>query len=305
MRHRRSLESGLGEPPVKVGVVDIGTNSMRLLITSADQEIGRWEDVTGLGKGVDQTGLLGEKGILRSLEAFVRFGTLMDREGVVVRKAIATSASRDAANRDEFFDRAESALGVRPTLIDGVVEARYAYRGAAGSQGHPGVMVSDIGGGSTEFVTDSDSVSIDIGSVRLTDRVLGPHPVAEERLVAARDHVDGLFATVGLEASSVIGVAGTWTSLSALSQSLDRAEKTGIHGSLLPSVAITDVIRSLAPMSLQDIEEIPSLHPNRAPVILAGAIVAERVLSRLGLGAAKISERDTLDGVAQELLALL
>lgn len=304
MRQRWGVEPRVGGESLKVGVVDIGTNSMRLLITSQSGEVGRWVRVTGLGRGVDESGVLSDEGITRSMEAFAEFGRHLDEERVGVRKAIATSASRDAANREEFFDQVEGAIGVRPTLISGVQEARYAFQGAVGIGG-AGVLVSDIGGGSTEFVTASDSVSVDIGSVRLTDRILGSHPIPIGRVENARAHVSKLFAAVGLETTEVVGVAGTWTSLSAIVLKLIQYDRELVHGAVIALGDLSSAIDSLAPTSLQDVESIPSLDPKRAPVIVAGAIVAEQVLKHLGVDRAKISERDTLDGVAEELLALL
>jgi exopolyphosphatase/guanosine-5'-triphosphate,3'-diphosphate pyrophosphatase len=294
----------LGGAALKVGVVDIGTNSMRLLITSPGGEIGRWVRVTGLGRGVDKTGVLSDDGMERSMAAFAEFGHHLDTEQVGVRKAIATSASRDATNREEFFDQVETAIGVRPTLISGDDEARYAFRGAVGDTGD-GTLVSDIGGGSTEFVSASDSISVDIGSVRLTDRILGTHPISRSRLENARSHVRELFAGVAFQPVEVIGVAGTWTSLSAITLKLDEYDPEVVHGSVVSRADLSTAVDYLAAMSLPDVEKIPSLDRKRAPVIVAGAIVAEQVLSHLGVDRAKISERDTLDGVAEELLALL
>jgi exopolyphosphatase / guanosine-5'-triphosphate,3'-diphosphate pyrophosphatase len=166
-------------------------------------------------------------------------------------------------------------------------------------------LVSDIGGGSTEFVTSADSISIDIGSVRLTDRLLGESPAPASRVAEARLQVSEMFQIVDLFAREVVGVAGTWTSLSALTQDLARYEREVVHGSTVSLSALSALVDSLAQKSLGEIEAIPSLDPKRAPVILAGAIIAEGALRHLGLEQAKISERDTLDGVAGELLALL
>ena len=161
----------MGESPVKVGVVDIGTNTMRLLVTDGEHEDGRWVEVTGLGVGVDESGALSDEAITRTISVFDRYGAIMADSAVDKRLAIATSASRDAANREEFFDRAEQALGVRPHLISGSQEARYAYSGAIQNIGGTSdIVVTDIGGGSTEFVTAGTARSVDIGSVRLTDR---------------------------------------------------------------------------------------------------------------------------------------
>lgn len=289
---------------MNVGVVDIGTNSMRLLITSAEEEVGRWVEVTGLGRGVDQTGHLDVEAMARSLDVFQTFADLMAAHDVVKRTAIATSASRDAANREEFFDQAEEVLGVRPTLISGESEARYAFRGAIGDADAPGVVVSDIGGGSTEFVTAGQTVSIDIGSVRLTDRLLDARPAHSEDLNRARDHVARLFSPVDLGATNAVGVAGTWTSLAAVVQKLDVYDREKVHGYRLGLEDLMATIDYLAALTMEETETIPALDPKRAPVILSGAVVAEAVLRSLRLDEAKISERDTLDGVADELLNL-
>ncbi len=291
---------------MNVGVVDIGTNSMRLLITSPESEIGRWVEVTGLGVGVDRIRRLDPNAMERTLEVFADFGELMTDNDVVRRRAIATSASRDAENREEFFDRAQVALGIRPVLISGEEEGRYAFNGAVGVEfGTCDPTVSDIGGGSTEFVDRSRTFSVDIGSVRLTEQVLPDRPASNDQVRTARSVVADLFQDVDLEPDLVIGVAGTWTSLAAMAQDLERYEPRRVHGYVIRLRRLEAMIESLAGLTMTQTEAIPSLDPKRAPVILAGAIVAETVLNHLGLDEAKVSERDTLDGVASELLALL
>lgn len=291
---------------MKVGVVDIGTNSMRLLITDGLEDEDRWVEVTGLGVGVDKTGELSDAAIERTIEVLDRFGAEMLRHGVSRTLAIATSASRDAANRDEFFDRAEQVLGVRPTLIDGDSEARFAYSGAVGDDdGDTGVVVSDIGGGSTEIVTGASSVSIDIGSVRLTERFLHDRPASVSQLADGIGHVAGLFEAVEVpEVSRHIGVAGTWTSIAAIAQDLSRYEPQRVHGYVLADDALDDVTERLRGLTIEETAAIPSLDPARAPVILAGAVIATLVSETLGTTETHISERDTLDGAAIELLAL-
>ncbi|MGB7858946.1 MAG: Ppx/GppA phosphatase family protein [Acidimicrobiia bacterium] len=291
---------------MKVGVVDIGTNSMRLLITDGLEDERRWVEVTGLGAGVDKTGELSDAAIERTIEVLGRFGAEMSRRGVSRTLAIATSASRDAANRNEFFDRAEQALGVRPTLIDGDSEARFAYSGAVGNDdGDFGVVVSDIGGGSTEIVTGESSVSIDIGSVRLTERFLPDRPASVSQLADAIGHVAGLFEGVDFaKVSRHIGVAGTWTSIAAIAQDLSRYEPQKVHGYVLADDALDDVTERLRGLTIEETAAIPSLDPARAPVILAGAVIATLVSETLGTTETHISERDTLDGAAMELLAL-
>jgi len=290
---------------VRVGVVDIGTNSMRLLVTDGTEEVGRWVEVTGLGRGVDRTGTLSPDRIEESVAALARFGAEMNRAEVGKRAAIATSASRDAANREEFFDLAESALGVRPRLITGVEEARLAFAGAT-SQVHVAspIIVSDIGGGSTEFVRAGGEASYEIGSVRLTERSIPTRPAPSTEMKRARALVAGLFSEVDLQAGTLIGVAGTWTSLAAVAQDLPEYSTDRVHGHRLSRDALADTIDLLASKSLAETAAIAALDPKRAPVILGGALVAEGVMDILDVDEVVVSEHDTLDGVAMELLAI-
>ena len=287
---------------MKVGAVDIGTNSMRLLVVEDGRKLGRWVQVTGLGIGVDSTGRLSDEPMARSIAALRRFGEVMDSHDVVRRAAIATSASRDASNREQFFDAVEDVIGVRPTLIGGDEEARFAYAGA--TQHFPApepVLVSDIGGGSTEFVTAGEAVSIDIGSVRLTERALPDRPASPAQLKEAREHVAGLFA--GLDfgpVATLIGVAGTWTEIPVLVRG-PGAER---DGAVLTSTEVTAVVERLAGLRVDETAAIPGFNPGRAPVILGGVVVAEAVLRTLGMSEVTISIRDTMDGVAATLLAL-
>ncbi len=290
---------------MKVAAVDIGTNSMRLLIMDGAREVGRWVEVTGLGRGVDRTGALAPEGIEDSLAALARFGATMGKQEVERRMAIATSASRDASNREVFFDLASSALGVRPILISGEEEARLAFAGATtGVTLKPPIVVSDIGGGSTEFVTAEGGVSIDIGSVRLTERVIPSRPAPIAELEGARALVADLFLDIDLEVGTLVGVAGTWTSLAAIAQNLPGYSRDLVQGHRMGRDELASVIDSLAGKSVQETADIPSLDPKRAPVILAGALVAMGVMESLEVDEAVVSEHDTLDGVAMELLAL-
>ena len=287
-----------------VAAVDIGTNSMRMLIVGGGSEIGRWERVTGLGRGVDRTGRLSGEAIEMTLPVLAEYGRLMERHGVSLRRAIATSASRDAANREEFFDLAEAALGVRPTLISGEEEARLAYNGATGWYRGPGpVLVSDIGGGSTEFVTADRGVSIDIGSVRLTERALPDRPATAAQLETARAMLADLFAGIDVgNVGTLIGVAGTWTELPSLSRRLHFSTDT--HGMTVAGGEVTEVVVMLAELSIDQTRELGTVDPARAPMILGGAMVAEAVMNVAGVDGAVVSAQDTLDGVVADLLAL-
>ena len=289
---------------MRVAAVDIGTNSMRLLITDGTGEVGRWERVTGLGRGVDRDGRLAEDAIARTLEALAEYGALMEANDVFRRKAIATSASRDAANREDFFDRAEAALGVRPVLISGHQEARFAYTGATGWYRGPGpVLVSDIGGGSTEFVTAEGAVSIDIGSVRLTERALPDRPATPGQVTAAAEHVRSLFAPVEVgSVGTLIGVAGTWTEIPSIARGLPAATDT--HGMTVTRHDIASAVESLSALTIDEAAALGTFNPQRAPTMLGGLIVAGVVMERVGATEALVSRRDTLDGVATELLGV-
>ncbi len=288
--------------------VDIGTNSMRLLLVSDDGgEVGRWARVTGLGKGLDASGRLSEEAIERTVAVLADYGRLVAEHGANRFRAVATSASRDAANRDHFFDRAETALGFRPEVIPGEEEARLSYLGAtSGLDGGAPYVVVDIGGGSTEFVWQEDGTvngrSIDIGSVRLTDRLLGTRPVDFAGLEAACRHVEDLFTAVAVPpATTVIGVAGTWTSLAAIAQDLAEYDRAKVHGWPLGRPEVERLIGLFASQSIEETARIPALDPARAPVILAGTVIARETMRHLGTLEVVVSEHDLLDGVIASL----
>jgi exopolyphosphatase/guanosine-5'-triphosphate,3'-diphosphate pyrophosphatase len=290
--------------------VDIGTNSMRVLVVDDDGvERHREARVTGLGRGVDRAGRLSEDAVDRTLAVLSDYGALMRAAGVDRVRAVATSATRDAANRDEFLNAAEHALGVRPETISGLEEAGLAFVGATeGITAERPHLVVDIGGGSTEFVRrDGDrltAVSVDIGSVRLTDRMLSDRPVAFDQLEAAMRHVESLFVEeVGDVPSvgTVIGVAGTWTSLAAITLGLPAYDRDVVHHSILERLQLDRLVERLAGMSIEETAKIPSLDPARAPVILSGAVVAREAMRLLGVSSVLVSEHDLLDGIVAAL----
>ena len=283
-------------------MVDIGTNSMRMLITDGVDELGRWEEVTGLGRGVDATRRLSEEAMARTVTALEKFGEIMDSQEVATRAAMATSASREASNREDFFDRAEQALGTRPRLIDGAVEARYAYAGATRRWTGPRPwVVSDIGGGSTEFVTEDFEISIDIGSVRLTERWFGERPVSGKRVNEARAEVLAMFqGAIKTEVGSLLGVGGSWTEVGGLVGGAER----DVDMAAVTLEEVSQMVMDLAGMTVEKTAQLPTLNPARAETILGGVLVAEVVMQTLGVEVATQSIADTLDGLAGELLAL-
>lgn len=281
--------------------IDIGTNSMRLLVVDDEgADLVRVARVTGLGRGVDASRRLDGVAVQRTLGVFEEFAALCDTHGADRRRAVATSAARDAENRKEFLDRSEAVLGVRPEVISGTEEAELAYTGAAeGREGRH--IVVDIGGGSTEFVYRSDrieAVSIDIGSVRLTDRLLPDRPVSYDVVETAIEHVEGLFAGVDLPGgAAVIGVAGTWTSLAAISLERDGS----VHDVVIDRLTADRLVVGLAGLTVEETAALPGLDPARAPVILAGAVIARETMRHLDVTVVTVSERDLLDGIVAGL----
>lgn len=286
--------------------MDIGTNSMRLLVTDGYEESGRWVEVTGLGKGVDASGNLGEDAVDRTIEVLQRFGETMDREAVERRAAMATSATRDATNREAFLERAELVLGVRPEVISGGREGILAFDGATTDfLVEEPVRVSDVGGGSTEVVMYDEGLSIQMGSVRLTDRMSSVYPLPDADYEEAMSLARSAFQEFDFgDVATHIGVAGTWTSLAAIAQRLPEYDPAKVHGYWLDTLDLDGVVDLLCDMTFEEIEAIPSLDPKRAPVIRAGAMVAHAVVGALGVDTTLISVKDTLDGLAMELLGL-
>lgn len=276
---------------------------MRLLITDGIHEVGRWVEVTGLGRGVDTSGRLGDEEMERTIAVLERFGRTMDDHDVDRRGAIATSATRDASNRVEFMDRATASLGVSPEVLEGEREGELAYSGATADLGEGRYVVSDIGGGSTEFVTMEGAVSIDIGSVRLSDRILSDRPPSSEQMELAREHVMELFSSIDVS-GELIGVAGSWTNLAGMDLELPAYDRETIHLHEVSRESVATITERLAAMTVEETEAIPSLDPGRAPMILAGVVVAGCVMDVLDASHVIVSERDSLDGLATELLGL-
>lgn len=283
--------------------VDIGTNSMRLLIVDdAGVEVTRIQRVTGLGRGVDAAGRFDPEAVRRTIEVLEEFGQAM--KSVPAKRAVATSASRDASDREGFLDLAEQALGIRPEVIPGTEEAALAYAGAtAGMLGD--LMVVDIGGGSTEFVwregEELKASSFDVGSVRLTERHLQFRPAPFDAVEAAARSCQDAFEPVGALRGrfEAIGVAGTWTSLAAIV--LESADRSAIHGFRLDRIGVDRLVGRLSSLTIADTAALAGLDPARAPVILAGAIVAREAMRVLGVDHVAVSERDLLDGVVAGL----
>ena len=287
----------------RVAAVDMGTNSTRLLIADHTGtglvDIERIETVTGLGRGVDGSGRLSPDGIERTTRVLEYYGSRIRKAGVQAARAVATSAARDATNRDEFVDAARRALGFRPDIIGGEEEARLVFAGATGRSPDPGgTVVVDIGGGSTEMVTDEAGVSTNIGSIRLTERCLPNHPATTSDLAAARREAARVMSAADLpQRPRAMGAAGTWTSLAAIHLDLDTYDSYQVEEATLSLEDVKRIVAWLGSLNLEEKEAIPSLNPKRAPIILGGAVVAETSLRLLKMERITVTGHDILDGV--------
>ena len=296
----------------RVAAIDCGTNSIRLLVTDiADgtaSELVREMRIVRLGQGVDATGRLADEAIERTLQAtreYAELITMLDAEQV---RFCATSAARDAENADDFAASVESILGIRPQVLTGKEEALASFVGATRGLDDHRALVVDIGGGSTELVVGEAadvewSTSLDIGAVRLTERFLhgDPPPVAE--VTGAMNHLDSVLAPAVADldpVASIVGVAGTITTVAAHALDLPSYDRDAIHGARLTFGVIRSACLSLAQMSVADRRALPFMHPGRADVIGGGALVLDRVLELLPLDTdtVLISEHDILDGIA-------
>jgi exopolyphosphatase/guanosine-5'-triphosphate,3'-diphosphate pyrophosphatase len=310
----------------RVASIDIGTNSARLLVAEPAAVPGtlhtveRLMTITRLGQGVDRTGVLADEAVDRTVAALEAYREVMDRLGVApgrVRMST-TSASRDAANREVFFARAEAAVGAVPELLSGDDEARVSFQGAT-SDLDPALgpfLVFDLGGGSTEFVLGTSgpagavtgAMSLDVGCVRLTERFLQSDPPEPEDLSAAISYVDTWLDDVvrdlpgSGDARTVVGLAGTVSTVAAVELGLDTYDRDAIHHFVLTKEAAEDVFRTLATESLADRIHNPGLERARADVIVGGCCALVAIYRRLGLEEILVSEADILDGLALSLL---
>ena len=305
----------------RVAAIDCGTNSIRLLIAESRPggglvDLDRRLEMVRLGQGVDATGEFHPDALERTFAATASYADVIAERGVDPTRIrfVATSASRDAGNREQFFSGVRDRLGVAPEVISGDEEARLSFAGAL-SRVHPPsdpVLVMDIGGGSTELIIgtrDGEIIagqSLDIGSVRLTERMLPSDPATDTELQRAREFVDAQLLESGIDLPSVrswVGVAGTATTLAAMHLRLLTYDRERVHGAAIASSEIAGLVERLHGRTADDIRTIPSMHPRRADVITAGALIAERVAARVAAENLIVSESDILDGIALRLLA--
>ena len=300
---------------MRVAAIDCGTNSIRLLI--ADVADGRLTDVVRrmeivrLGEGVDRTGRLSDAALARTQKALLAYAEQIADRSVDRVRMCATSASRDASNAGDFRAMVRDVLGVDPEVITGDEEARLSFTGAvAGLSAEPPYLIVDIGGGSTEFVTGTTGVehaiSMDIGCVRMTERHLHDDPPTAAQIEAAtRDitaAVDTALAAVpGRSASSLVGLAGTVTTITALALGLPEYDAARIHHARVSRDSVAKVADDLLSMTVASRLALPVMHPGRADVIGGGALILRTIMERAGQEFLIASEHDILDGIAFSL----
>jgi exopolyphosphatase/guanosine-5'-triphosphate,3'-diphosphate pyrophosphatase len=269
--------------------------------------------ITKLGEGVDATGRLSPAAIERTLAALREYRRVMDHHGAERVRITATSAARDAANADEFFDAAEAVVGTRPELLSGLEEGRLSFRGATAEldTADGPFLVFDIGGGSTEFAFGSDeatsAMSLDIGCVRLTEKYIETDPPLPEELLACLSiteaHLDDVAREMpeSFQAKTFVGLAGTVSSAAMVEIGLPEYDRDRVHHFRLTKAAAEDVYRTVAMENRADRAHNPGLEPGRVDTIVAGMSILVRIMRYFGIEEVLVSEADILDGLAFSL----
>jgi exopolyphosphatase/guanosine-5'-triphosphate,3'-diphosphate pyrophosphatase len=307
----------------RVAALDCGTNSLRLLIADIDED-GTLTDVTRqmrivrLGQDVDRTGRLAPEALERARAALVEYAEEIGAANVAATRLVATSAVRDAANRADFDRLVRSTIGVTPEVVSGDEEARLSFAGAVSVPAvaeHEDVIVTDIGGGSSELIRGrtrppavTGAFSMDVGSVRLTERHFHDDPPTLDQVAAAIVDIEAALdvaaTTVDLRPGAMlIGVAGTVTSLAAMVLGLPAYDSARIHGLRVARDRMDAVVDRLLRQAHAERSAIPSLHPGRVDVIAAGAVVLRTIMRRLDAAEIVVSEHDILDGIAASIVA--
>ena len=312
-----------------MAAIDCGTNSLRLLIADVNPAAGRLTEldrrmeIVRLGQGVDATGRLAPEALARTLGALSGYARLIRDAGVKAVRMVATSATRDAANAADFVREVTAVLGRAPEVLSGADEARLSFTGAtaelpgahaelAGAPGGP-YLVVDIGGGSTEFVLGGggepgglSAISVNIGCVRLTERHLHSDPPEAAEIAAAGADIDAALDVVAAavpagRARTLVGLAGSVTTLAGLALGLPWYDSAAIHHARMSAGQVAAQTRSLLAQTRDERARLPVMHPGRVNVIGGGALVLDHVMRRFGFPEVLVSEHDILDGIAWSL----
>ncbi|WP_330296724.1 Ppx/GppA phosphatase family protein [Streptomyces sp. NBC_00503] len=308
----------------RVAAVDCGTNSIRLLVADLDPETGEFAEldrrmtVVRLGQGVDKTGRLAPEALERTFAACREYAAVIKELGAERVRFVATSASRDAENRDEFVRGVLDILGVEPEVISGDQEAEFSFTGATKElKGTDHLekpfLVVDIGGGSTEFVVGEEHVraarSVDVGCVRMTERHLVAadgtvtDPPTGAQVAAIRADIEAALDLAAesvplAEARTLVGLAGSVTTVAAIALGLAEYDSSAIHHSRIPYETVREVSERMLSLTHAERAAIPVMHPGRVDVIGAGALVLLAIMERVGATEVVVSEHDILDGIA-------
>lgn len=308
----------------RVAAVDCGTNSIRLLVADLDPSTGEFAEldrrmtVVRLGQGVDKTGRLAPEALERTFAACREYAAVIKELGAERVRFVATSASRDAENRDEFVRGVLDILGVEPEVISGDQEAEFSFTGATKElKGTDHLekpfLVVDIGGGSTEFVVGEEHVraarSVDVGCVRMTERHLVAadgtvtDPPSEVQVAAIRADIEAALDLAAqsvplAEARTLVGLAGSVTTVAAIALGLSEYDSAAIHHARIPYKTVREVSERMLSLTHAERAAIPVMHPGRVDVIGAGALVLLAVMERVGATEVVVSEHDILDGIA-------
>lgn len=307
----------------RVAAIDCGTNSIRLLVADLDPETGVLKDldrrmqIVRLGQGVDRTGRLAPEALERTFAACREYAAVIEELGAERLRFVATSASRDAENRDDFVRGVVDILGVEPEVITGDQEAEFSFTGATKeltgrSDVEKPYLVVDIGGGSTEFVLGDDTVraarSVDVGCVRMTERHFVrdgevTDPPTPELIDAVKADIAAALAlaeeTVPLgEARTLVGLAGSVTTIAGIALELAEYDSAAIHHARIPLAKVREITDKLVHSTHDERAAIPVMHPGRVDVIAAGALVLLSIMEHTGAAEVVVSEHDILDGIA-------
>jgi exopolyphosphatase/guanosine-5'-triphosphate,3'-diphosphate pyrophosphatase len=303
----------------RVAAIDCGTNSVRLLIADIGEEltdVERKMEIVRLGQGVDQTGELAPEALDRTFTAMRGYADLIRHHGVENVRVCATSATRDARNRGDFVAGVDEIFGVKPEVVTGDEEALLSFTGAtkdliALRPPRP-YLVVDIGGGSTEFVVGASTVnaarSVDIGCVRMTERHFkGANPPSPDQVADAVADIDTALARVKetvpvAEARTLVGLAGSVTTIAAIALGLETYDAEKIHLSRITAAQVHEITRDLLRATHEERAALGVMHPGRVDVIGAGALILDRIMREYGFGAVVVSEHDILDGIAWSLV---
>jgi len=301
---------------MRVAAIDCGTNSIRLLIADIDgdnfREVHRDMEIVRLGQGVDATGKFDPEAIERTLAATRKYAEVITAKGAEKVRFCATSATRDATNRDLFIDGVREILGIEPGVIPGTEEAALSFMGATKGLTHAEkpFLVVDIGGGSTEFVLGGEKVdfakSVNIGCVRMAERHFKKQPPSAESIQSAIRDIDEAIADAAYivpikESKTLIAVAGTATTVAAAALGLNEYDRHAIHLARIPAQKVIEVAQMFQLMSRDEIAALGYMHPGRVDVIAAGSLVLSRVMLATGALEFVASESDILDGMAWQL----